>query len=308
MTVRPLDLLDLPALYRYRGEAASLDSTRALTRGSPLGTIGLMAYVNPRRHVYSAVCRDNGAVMVGGVIHSHGESYARMLYLAPESGLDHPALPALIENLSIEAGNWGAFHVLAELDELSPAFTPLRRAGFVVYAGQRMWDVTPSEGRKTGDLWPRVQSENLPSVQNLYHQIVPPLLQPIEPMPRRAAGFICGSRGICYATTYRGLNGIVVFPLIHPDATDVAPKLQALIQNLPNRAGRPVYVCVRTYQAWLEHVLEDLGAKPGPQQAMLVKHLARLVKEPQAVLARQPAQMRVQPSRMSRMEEKKQGT
>jgi hypothetical protein len=305
MTVRSLDLLDLPILYRYRAEAASLDSTRALTRGSPLGAIGLMAYVNPRRHVYSALCRDDGAVMVGGVIHSHGESYARMLYLAPASNLDHPGLPALVENLSFEAGNWGAFHVSAELDELSPAFTPLRRAGFVVYAGQRMWDVTAMEGKKETNLWPRAQSENLPTIQNLYHQIVPPLLQPIEPMPRRPAGFICGDRGICYATVYRGLNGIVVFPLMHPDATDVAEKLQSLIQNLPNRAGRPVYVCVRTYQAWLEHVLEDLGARPGPQQAVMVKHLARVLKEPQAVLARQAAQMRVQPSRMTRIEQKK---
>jgi hypothetical protein len=308
MTVRSLDLLDLPILYRYRGEAASLDSTRALTRGSPLGAIGLMAYVNPRRHVYSAVCSDNGAVMVGGVIHSHGESYARMLYLAPASRLDHPGLPALVENLSFEAGNWGAFHVLAELDELSPAFTPLRRAGFVVYAGQRIWDVTMIEGRRQSNPWPRAQSENLPTIQNLYHQIVPPLLQPLEPMPRRPVGFICGDRDVCYATAYRGLHGIVLFPLMHPDATDVAEKLQSLIQNLPNRAGRPVYVCVRTYQAWLEHVLEDLGAKPGPQQAVMVKHLARVVKEPQAVLAPQPAQMRVQPSRMSRIEQKKQGT
>jgi hypothetical protein len=127
-------------------------------------------------------------------------------------------------------------------------------------------------------------------------------------MPRRPVGFICGDRGICYATAFRGLNGIVVFPLIHPDATDVAAKLQSLIQNLPNRAGRPVYVCVRTYQAWLEHVLEDLGAKPGAHQAVMVKHLARLVKEPQAVLAAQPARMGVQPSRMSRIEQKKQGT
>ena len=308
MTVRSLDLLDLPILYRYRGEATSLDSTRALTRGRPLGAIGLMAYVNPRRHVYSAVCTEDGAVMVGGVIHSQGESYARMLYLAPVSGLDHPGLPALVENLSIEAGKWGAFHVLAELEETSPAFTPLRRAGFVVYARQRMWDVTPMDSRKAGTQWPRAEPENLPAVQNLYHQIVPPLLQPIEPMPRRAVGFICGDRGICYATTYRGLSGIVVLPLMHPDATDVAEKLRSLIQNLPNRAGRPVYICVRTYQAWLEHVLEDLGAKPGPQQVVMVKHLARLVKEPQTVLAAQPAPMGVQPSRLSRIDQEKQGT
>ena len=67
-----------------------------------------------------------------------------------------------------------------------------------------------------------------------------------------------------------------------------------------------MYVCVRTYQAWLEHVLEDLGAKPGPQQAIMVKHMTRLVKEEQAVRARQPAGVSVQPSRVSRIQEKKQ--
>ena len=56
--------------------------------------------------------------------------------------MDNPALPALIENLTVQAGSWGALHVLAELDETSPAFVPLRKAGFSVYAWQRMWDVT----------------------------------------------------------------------------------------------------------------------------------------------------------------------
>ena len=64
-------------------------------------------------------------------------------------------------------------------------------------------------------------------------------------------------------------------------------------------------MCVRTYQAWLEHVLEDLGAKPGPQQAVMVKHLAHLVKEAQTARATQPARVSVQASRMSQIEEKK---
>lgn len=306
MTIRSLDLLDLPTLYRYRGEAASLDSTRALTRGSPLGAIGLMAYVNPQRHVYSAVCTDGGMTMLGGVIHTNGDSHARMLYLAPASSLDHPELPALIDSLSVEAGSWGAFHVLAELDETSAAFAPLRRAGFAVYAGQRMWDASALDASDANSAWPRVRSADLPAIQNLYHQIVPPLLQPVEPMARRAVGFICSEGGVCYAATASGFNGVVIFPLMHPDAGDVPAKLSSLIRRLPNRRGRPVYVCVRTYQAWLERVLEDLGAKPGPPQAVMVKHLAHLVKEEQTARAPQPARVSVQPSRVSHIEEKKQ--
>lgn len=306
MTIRSLDLLDLPTLYRYRGEAISLDTTRALTRGSPLGAIGVMAYMNPQRHLYSAVCSDDGPVLMGGIIHTNGDGFAKMLYLAPASRMDHPGLHGLIDNLSSEAGTWGAFHVVAELDESSPAFGPLRQAGFSAYAGQRMWDVT-AQITSTGDSrWPRVRSVNLPAIQNLYHQIVPPLLQPVEPPPRRAAGFICSEAGTCFASTSTGLMGVVVFPLIHPDATDVPAKIMSLINHLPNRGGRSVYVCVRTYQAWLEHVLEDLGAKPGPQQAILVKHLTRMLKEEQVVRAAQPARVSVQASRVSRITSRKQ--
>jgi hypothetical protein len=305
MSIRSLDLLDLPLLYRYRGESVSLDSTRGLTRGNPLGAMGMLAYMNPQRHVYSAVCTNGGAALVGGVIHTAGDSFARLLYLAPASGVDNPELPDLIESLSAQAGTWGAFHVLAELDEIDAAFTPLRRAGFSAYAGQRMWDVSALSALDSTSQWPRAQSVDLPAIQNLHHQIVPPLLQPVEPAPRRASGFICNEGSTCYASTATGLNGVVVFPLIHPDATDVAAKLQSLIHQLPNRGGRPIYVCVRTYQAWLEHVLEDLGAKAGPQQAIMVKHLTRLVKEGQEVRAARPARVSVQASRVSRMEEKK---
>ncbi len=55
MSIHALDLLDLPTLYHYRSEAISLDFARLLTCGNPLGAIGVMAYMNPRRHIYSAV-------------------------------------------------------------------------------------------------------------------------------------------------------------------------------------------------------------------------------------------------------------
>ena len=99
--------------------------------------------------------------------------------------------------------------------------------------------------------------------------------------------------------------GIVLFPFIHPEATGVGSKLASLVRMLPNRGGRPVYICVRSYQAWLEPVLEDLGAKAADRQAIMVKHLARMVKEEQAVRERQPAGVTVQPSRISRMEDQK---
>ena len=305
MSIRPLDLLDLPTLYHYRGEAVSLDSVRLLTRGNPLGAIGVMAYVNPRRHIYSAVSVDHSPTLLGGIIHTNNETFAKLLYLAPASQMDHPVMPELIEHLAAEAGTWGAFHVLAEVDETSQAFVPLRRAGFSVYAWRRVWDVSDLAPGETICKWLRVESANLPSVQNLYHQIVPPLLQPVESLPKRASGFVCDEDVKCYVSASSGLTGIVLRPLIHPEATEVGAKLLSLVKHFPNRGGRPIYICVRSYQAWIEPVLEDLGAKAAKRQAVMVKHLTRLVKDEQAVRAAQPSGVSVQPSRMSRFEKHK---
>ncbi|MGZ9225172.1 MAG: hypothetical protein ACXW4M_06405 [Anaerolineales bacterium] len=308
MSIRPLALLDLPYLYSFREDAIGLDTARTLTRGNPLGAVGLFAYVNPARHIYSAIVNGEGESVLGGIIHNRDDTFAKLLYIAPSSQLNHPSLPELIENLAAQAGAWGAFHVLAEVDERSDAFVALRKAGFSVYAWQRMWKVSEitetGSGRRPepveGSEWIQVRSVNLPSVQSLYHQIVPPLLHPFEPQPKTPTGWMCSEGVKCYVSMAHGVYGIVLTPLIHPEATDVSAKLASLISNLPDRRNRPVYLCVRSYQAWLEPVLADLGAQGADRQAVMVKHLARLVKEEQTVPA-VPSGARVQPSQVSRV-------
>jgi hypothetical protein len=141
-------------------------------------------------------------------------------------------------------------------------------------------------------------------VQSLYHQIVPPLLHPIESQPRTPIGWISNDGARCYVSVTHGAYGIVLTPLIHPEAAEVSLKLAALIRHLPDRRNRPVYVCVRSYQAWLEPVLADLGAQAGQRQAVMVKHLARMVKDPVTASA-VPAGATIQPSRVSQIEGKK---
>jgi len=301
MTIRSLDILDLPLIARYRNDALTLDSTRALTRGHPLGAAGLLAYVNPARHMYAAVANGIGTELIGGVIHSRGETYAKLLYLAPASGLDHAALPGLIEHLTKQVGEWGAFHVLAEIDETSDVFQALRQAGFSVYAWQRMWDVSELNVTNASNHWARARSVNRPALQSLYHQIVPQFIQPVEPLSKNAQGLICDGNVKCYVTLATGVHGIVITPLIHPEATNVDEKLSSLLNCIPNRRGRPVYLCVRSYQAWLEHALQDLGAKPAPRQAVMVKHLVRLIKDEQTVPT-VPSGVSVQPSQVSRVQ------
>jgi hypothetical protein len=303
MTIRPLDLLDLPIISRYRNDVLTLDSARALTRGHPLGAMGLLAYINPARHLYAAIANGGESALLGGVTHSRGDIFAKLLYLAPSSRLNDRQLPELIEHLATQAGEWKAFHVLAEVDETSDVFPALRMAGFSVYAWQKLWDVSLiGETESTSSVgWRRVQSVDLPVVQSLHYQIVPPLLHPVEPAPNRALGFVHSENMKCYASVTSGMYGIVLTPLIHPDEHNVSEKIAALVASLPDRTGRRVYLNVRSYQTWLEPALEDLGAQASPRQAVMVKHLARLIKEGQ--LARTvPANVNVQPSRISRID------
>jgi hypothetical protein len=303
MTIRSLDLLDIPIITRYRNDVLTLDSARALTRGHPLGAMGLLAYINPARHLYAAIANGGEAALLGGVIHTRGETFAKLLYLAPSSNLNDPQLPALIEHLAAQAGEWKAYHVTAEVDETSNVFPALRMAGFSVYAWQRLWDVSMIGKTESGSSrsWRRVQSVDIPAVQSLHYQIVPPLLHPVEPAPSRVAGFVYehGAKG--YANVTAGMYGIVLTPLVHPEENDVSAKITELVQSLPDRRGRKVYLNVRYYQTWLEPALEDLGALATTRQAVMVKHLARLVKNEQPARV-VPANVTIQPSRITRMD------
>ena len=77
MAIRPLALLDLPYLYSFRDQAVGLDTARTLTRGNPLGAVGLFAYVNPARHIHSAIANGDKDCVLGGIIHSRNEKIGR---------------------------------------------------------------------------------------------------------------------------------------------------------------------------------------------------------------------------------------
>jgi hypothetical protein len=125
-------------------------------------------------------------------------------------------------------------------------------------------------------------------------------MHPVEPLSKNARGLICDGDVKCYVSLASGAQGIVLTPLIHPEVIDVDVKLASLLNCIPDRRRRPVYLCVRSYQAWLEPALEDLGAQAAPRQAVMVKHLARLIKDEQTAPA-VPSGVSVQPSRVSRL-------
>jgi hypothetical protein len=290
MTVRSLDFLDLLFLARYRQGVLPLDSARFFTRGNPLGLVALFSYLNPRRNISTAVSTENGDSLMGQVFLREGETSARLTFLAPADKVNG-LTPPLLDNLTKQAGEWGALHILAEVDEDSPGFKALRQAGFSMYAWQRVWKLPDFTGQTGENRWREAQEEDWPSVQSLQAQIVPAMLQPVENLAKQAAGLVCspGNGLQAYVSLSTGPEGIWLQPLVPPDSICFSDHLVGLVRAITNGFRRPVYVCIRSYQAWLESALEELGAEAGTRQAVMVKRLAVSIKEPLMVTAGEKA-------------------
>ena len=306
MTVRSLDILDLPTLSRYRRDVLSLYSARNLTRGNPLGAAALLSYLNPRRNIYTAVASENGTSLMGQIVLGEGETSARFTFLAPSENVNQ-LTPALLDHLVAQAGEWGAFHLLAEVDEDSPVFRILRQSGFAMYAWQRAWKLPVLEANDDQGTWRQADEMDWPAIQSLYGQIVPALLNPVEALPKQVTGLVCRPEGNLQAfiTVKSGPVGVWVQPLIPPDSSCVSEQLTGLASGATGWRDRNVYVCVRSYQAWLESVLEDLGAEGGPRQAVMVRRMAKTIKDLQPAPAMEQVLVKAKPAApISRMESK----
>ncbi len=251
---------------------------------------------------YTCVLRQGGGqpVMIGQMHYINGERAARLSFIMPTRALESPGLVALLENLAWEAGQRGAFSLLAEVEESSPIFEGLRRAGFSVYAWQHVWKIDLPARNETDPtaLWESASDLDDFAIRGLYQMLTPPLVQSAEQTPNQPLqGLVYNHKGeiLGYVAPTYGPQGIFLQPIIHPGVENISKLLLSLLNHMPFQLGRPVYVAVRSYQGWLENALQELGAQAAPRQALLVKHLANIQRSPayargNAVLEkRQPA-------------------
>lgn len=240
--------------------------------------MALLARLNPSLGSYTCITSNGKPPLIGHVQYTAGSRSARLIFLMPEDGLAQPELVHLVERLATQAGEWGAFHLLAEVEENSCALEGLRRSGFLVYAWQRIWQFSAAAANSKHDrsLWQPAASIDEIGIRSLYQSLVPPLVQSAEPLTtRRLSGWVYRQDGeiLAYVEGIYGSHGIYLLPLIHPAVENVSQVLTNLLAHQQNWFGRPIYMTIRSYQAWLETVVRDLECQIGPRQALMVKHL-----------------------------------
>jgi len=282
MSVRPFEWRDLPTLHRYRNDCIFLDSALVLTRGPifvPTGALlSTLAYATG---IYTFVVQDGHAgvpPMFGQASHVAGQVSAQMSYLAPRAAVDVGPVISLVEELLRPVGESGAHHIIAEVNEQSDALNILRQTHFGIFARQRIWQlVGNSKGGSHPKGWRSAGNQDEAAIRFLYANLVPGLVQQVEALPDgkvRGLVYYRGTEMLAYVDLVYGLSGILAHPFIHPDAEDVADTLVALLRSIPDLYSRPVYVRIRSYQSWLERVLENHNAQVKLVQAVMVRHLA----------------------------------
>jgi hypothetical protein len=276
--IRPFDWRDLPIMHRYRNQGLCLNSALGLTRGQAISPRVLLSYLTPTSGFFTWISVDDEQIVMAQLNHQSEKPYGRISFLAPERAIRNSGGQALLEHLAIQAGQRGAFNLLAEIDEFAPAFEVLRKAGFGVYARQRIWKISGCSQAPTESFrWQKVQDKHNIPIQTLIHNVVPGLVGQVETLPvKHLQGLVSFKDGelIGYVDLKYGYYGIWARPFIHPDVEIIDDHLSSMIANIPDRRSRPIYLCVRTYQSWLEPALGEMDSQSSPLQAVMVKRLA----------------------------------
>lgn len=223
---------------------------------------------------------DGSDRIVGQVLLPSGNDSAHLNYLLLTENAASHGLVHLLEGLIYRAGQWGAKQVVAEIDIDSEHFPHFRRAGFSVLMKDRVFrcqktskEVSPL--RKAWRIWTH---EDIHAMRRLYLAVVPALIQPVEPLTRREMlGLVyVNEEGQlqAYADLVYGPAGAWVLPVVHPQVdVAVSDLLQAMLADLPEVNGRPIYVTARSYQPWVEEAMQQISAEAGPEQACMVRYL-----------------------------------
>jgi hypothetical protein len=288
--IRPFEFLDLRHLYRYRKQGVYLDSASVLTKGKGLAPVkAALAPISEAMGVYTAIYEMPGqrSRLIGQASHTQGAVDAHFTFLTPEKFIEPDGTAELVEYLVKRMGEHKAQVLVADVDEKTTIFEILRQLSFSIFARQRIWRIKEIPHIRVAKLeWREMNSQDEFNTRRLYHAIVPTMVQQVESPPSNGMNrWVFYDQGdlLGYVDVMLGTAGVWVQPFIHPEMENVGAHLTSLLASLLPREHRPVFVCLRSYQAGLSTFLEDLDAEVSSSQAVMVRRLTAMVKKPELV-------------------------
>lgn len=262
-----------------------LDCLRLHTRGTPLTLHNLLARMSPAQSVLTFISENrNAAHQYVQVITRPNTECGQFSFVTGDPQTSKESMVELLERVIVEAGEWGLFHLLADLPEGEPFLEAFSRTGFRVWAHQRIYTLNQKDGANLSPEgsssynWHTWSHADVPAMQQLHRLVVPGLFQNIEPLTRRARlGLVVHDEKdslLGYADLDSGPKGVWVQPVINPDVSD--PRLLCdLLPKIPDVFGRPIYLATRSYQPWTQNMAEQLRTVEVTSQTLVVRYLAK---------------------------------
>ncbi len=256
----------------------SLDAIRFFTRGEPLNLRNVMQRVTLGVEQVAALLQASDYGCYGQIEKRQTRQFAQMCYLGTLEDPEPEIISKLLEYLITIAGEWESLGVVADLPEISPLFEGFRKAGFTIWARQKVYNLSTSEIKKNdGELkWRTWTPNDFSAMYALYKEVIPCVVQSIEPLPRSSmpglVAYQLNGSLAAYADLVYGPKGIWVQLTASPEAP-ANGFAESLTQAIPDIYGRPLYISVRSYLPWVESSIEDSGYIHQESQVLLVKHL-----------------------------------
>jgi hypothetical protein len=207
----------------------------------------------------------------------------------------------LLDQLVPEVGKKGYHSLVAETAESGEELTLLRRAGFAIYTREDLWLCRRPEGSQgLGPMRRRVPADDW-DIQVLYANLVPRLIQLVEPNPPLHDGenLVLREDGEIVALIHikSGQRASLMRAFIHPNArTGPREMVMAALAAAGGEETRPVYCAVSRNQSWLQSSLAATGFEWWGSQAMMVKHITQSAARPAVVAPARLDHKVVQPS------------
>ena len=288
--IRPFTLRDLALVSRLSESAVSFHTKSALTHNSHPVRDALISMVSGDYPTLICKRGEDGATGFIQLQMQESSSHAHIFFWGSQNRgsqkngdddelhLQETIWLALLDQAIVTVGSRGVYSLVAEVDEMGDALPILRRAGFAVYTRQDIWalDSIDVNAHSTLLLTPR-QTEDDWDIQLLYANIVPRLVQLVEPLPAltEGKGWVLREDDELVAFVHVSTGSIASWMrlFVHPNAESWAQDiLTAVLQQVMPTPTYPVFCCVRRYQSWLQGSLARTGFVLQQSQAVMVKH------------------------------------